>query len=125
MLPNVNDFVTSQYGNRDPFFGRIAVDAYIAKNEGECGDDMSFYLLIEDDIIVDAKYYTEKGCGHTRSAGRILAQLVKGQDIYTALKINPVDLLEAEPKLNASKHCSILAITTFYNAVASYLIDQD
>ena len=124
MLPNVSSFVDSQYSS-DKYFGKIAVDAYIAKSEGECGDDMSFYLLIEDDIIVQAKYYTEKGCGHTRAAGKILAKMADKLDIYEALKITPMDILAAEPKLEASKHCSILAITAFYNAISSYLLDQD
>ncbi len=124
MLPDINAFVENEY-NQDPFFGKITADAYIAKTEGECGDDMSFYVLIEDDKILDIKYFTKKGCAHTRKAGSILAKISKGKDIYTALKITPMDILELEPKLNASKHCSILAITTMYNAIASYLIEQD
>ncbi len=125
MLPNINEFIDDNF-NKDPYFGKLFEYSYFARSEGECGDDMSFYISVEDDIITDTKYYTEKGCAHTRLAGKSVAMNAKGKNIYEALCITPMNVINTEKSLAKSgQHCAILAVTTFYNAISNYLLDKD
>jgi nitrogen fixation NifU-like protein len=125
MIPNVNGFVDDQY-NKDSHFGKIKSDFYYARSEGECGDDMAFYITVENQVITNVKYFTEKGCGHTRVAGQNLASRVKGKSLAQALSVTPIDIIAEEKILTGGhEHCAILAVTTFYNAVANYLLDLD
>ena len=110
--------------NDDLYFGKLYEYSYFATSIGECGDDMSFYISVEDNIIIDVKYYTERGCAHTKLAGKRVSMNAKGINIYDALRITPMDILNAETSLaHSGQHCAILAVTTFYNAISNYLLD--
>lgn len=105
------------------YFGKINQHCYFAKVEGECGDDMSFYLIIENQTIKQIKYFTQDGCDHTKLAGLTLAQMAKGLHIDQALDLSCAALLRKAPVLEQSaKHCSVLAMTAFYNAISHYLL---
>ena len=109
---------------KDVFFGRMNDPTATASIRGVCGDEMKFYLDIRDDRIVDVLYYTD-GCGNTRSSGYAVAHRAKGQSITDALSISPGEIIrsgECEPE--SGRHCAILAVTTFYRAVADYLLKQ-
>jgi len=83
---------------------------------------MEFHLAIGDDRIEDVRYYTE-GCGNTRSCGRAVARRAKGRNVTDALSISAGEIIrsgECEPE--AGRHCAILAVTTFYRAIADYLL---
>ena len=87
---------------------------------------MEFYLIIKDDIIEDVKYYTESGCCNTKTAGRAVAQKVLGKNIIEALITNPYQIISEEKELSKKgHHCAILAISTFYQAVALYLLKSE
>jgi len=97
-----------------------------ARIKGPCGDDMEFYLIIKNDIITDIKYFTETGCCNTKIAGSGVARRVKGKNIYEALEINPGIIIKEEKNLTPSgRHCAILATTTFYRAIALYLLEME
>jgi len=73
-------------------------------------------------VIEDVKYYTE-GCGNTRACGLAVAQRAKGRKITDALSISAGEIIrsgECEPE--AGRHCAILAVSTFYRAIADYLL---
>jgi len=83
---------------------------------------MEFYLYIQNDRIVDIRYYTE-GCDNTRASAQAVARRAKGLAITDALAISAGDIIrsgECDPA--AGRHCAILAVTTFYRAVADYLL---
>ncbi len=106
----------------DEFFGRMNDPTAAASIRGICGDEMEFYLAIRDDRLEDVRYYTE-GCGNTRSSGRAVARRAKGRRVTDALSISAGEIIrsgECEPE--AGRHCAILAVTTFYRAVADYLL---
>ena len=58
---------------QDRFFGRMTDPSGGAYVRGICGDEMEFYLVIENVRIVQAKYYTQ-GCEATKWCGRAAAQ---------------------------------------------------
>jgi len=122
---NNNDFncFTTHCTQNDAFFGQMVDPSSAAHIKGPCGDDMEFYLLIKDDIIIDVKYYTETGCCNTKTAGRAVAKRVIGKNIIEALAVNPFQIISEEKELPPSgQHCAILATSTFYRAVALYLL---
>lgn len=93
-----------------------------ASIKGLCGDTMEFYVVIRNDRIEDVRYYTD-GCGNTRSCGHAVARRAKDSTIIDALSISAGEIIrsnECEPK--EGRHCAILAVTTFYRAVADYLL---
>lgn len=122
---NNNEFncFTTHCTQNDAFFGQIADPSSAAQIKGPCGDAMEFYLLVKDEIIVDVKYYTENGCCNTRTAGRAVAERVLGKNIIEALAVNPYQIITEEKGLTPEgKHCAILATSTFYRAVALYML---
>lgn len=107
----------------DTYFGRMNDPTAAASIRGLCGDEMEFYLVIRDDRIEQVRYYTE-GCGNTRSCGHAVARRAKGRSLTDALSISAGEIIrsgECEPE--SGRHCAILAVTTLYRAVASYLLE--
>lgn len=108
----------------DPFFGHMKEPTASAGIRGPCGDAMEFYLRIRDEVIEDVRYQTD-GCGNTRSCGYAVAYLVRGRGVTDALSISAGELIRSgacEPE--AGRHCAILAVSTFYRAVADYLLKR-
>ncbi|MBN1418036.1 MAG: iron-sulfur cluster assembly scaffold protein [Planctomycetes bacterium] len=106
----------------DPFLGRMNDPTAAGRLTGPCGDTMEFYLVIEEDRIVDVRYYTE-GCGNTRRCGYAVARRAKGRDVTDALSISAGEIIRSgECKPEAGRHCAILAVSTLYRAIADYLM---
>jgi nitrogen fixation NifU-like protein len=86
-----------------------------------CGDVMKLQLRINDrGIIEDAKFKTF-GCGSAIASSSLVTELVKGQSIDTAMKIQNSQIAE-ELKLPPVKiHCSVLAEDAIKAAIADYL----
>lgn len=105
-------------------FGRMNDPTAAAYVKGPCGDEMEFYLVIKDDIVEEIRFYTE-GCIATRVCGSVTADLALGKSVDEVLGIAPgqlIDLLNGLPKDHC--HCSILAVSTLYKAVAEYLLKK-
>lgn len=108
--------------NADPFFGRMNDPTAAASLKGICGDEMEFYLEIRDDRIEDVRYHTD-GCANTRSCGHAVARRAKGRNVTDALSISAGEIIRSgECQPEAGRHCAILAVTTFYRALADYLL---
>jgi len=89
---------------------------------GVCGEEMEFYLVIQDDTVAEVRYYTE-GCEAARRCGRAVAERVRGRSVADALAINPKEIIDSEPGLSAEgRHCAILAVSALYRAIADYLL---
>jgi nitrogen fixation NifU-like protein len=107
----------------DDFFGRRNDPSAGAWVTGPCGDTMEFYLIIENDVIRLAKYYTD-GCAFTRQCGRTVAAYVQGKPLVAALAISAGKVLEAVPDLPPEhRHCAILAVSAFYRAIGEYWVE--
>lgn len=105
-----------------PRFGRLNDPTVAAFFKGPCGDEIEFYLVIEQERIVDVRYYTE-GCAHTRRCGAAVAERVIGRAIMDALGISAQEIIAACPALpSEGKHCAILAVSALYRAIALYLL---
>ena len=103
-------------------FGRMNDPTASAYVQGACGDEMEVYLVIQDGTIEDIKFYTE-GCLATRACGEIAASLAIGKTTNDALGISPKEVIEALKGLTEDhRHCSILAVSALYKAIADYFL---
>lgn len=104
------------------FFGRMNDPSASAGIRGLCGDEMEFYLIIEDDKIEDIKFYTD-GCLATRACGEMTASFAIGKNVEDALGITPKEVMRKLDELPEDhRHCSILAVSTLFKAIADYLL---
>ena len=104
------------------FYGRMSAPDASARITGACGDDMEFYLVIENNKITDIKYYTEQGCDDTHLAGSAVAKKALNMNLPDALGISAKEIMNEIESEDNHRHCAILAVSTFYKAVADYLL---
>ena len=101
-------------------FGKMNDPTAASYLEGPCGDEMEFYLAIRDNKIEDIKFYTE-GCVASKVCGMTVADLSVGKSIMEALGISPKQVMEELKDLpKGHSHCSILAVSALYRAIADY-----
>jgi nitrogen fixation NifU-like protein len=85
-----------------------------------CGDMMTIYLDIQDDIIQDIKFQTF-GCGSAIAVSSMLTELAKGKTIEEASLITNKDVAEALEGLPKNKlHCSNLGADALQMALKDY-----
>jgi nitrogen fixation protein NifU and related proteins len=114
--------VTNLQQDIDPM-GRMNDPDGSAWITGLCGDTMEFYLVIEHNQITQAWYHTD-GCSTSRTCGSTAARLAKGKTVEEALALSPAQIIQLHPDLPSDGvHCSILAVSTLYKALASWMMN--
>jgi len=105
------------------YYGRLNDPTCSAFVKGVCGDEMEYYLVINNNKITDIKFWTT-GCISSKACGITLAYFVINKNIYEALKISPNYILnELKDLQEGHRHCAILACITFYKAIGEYLVN--
>ncbi len=85
-----------------------------------CGDMMTIYLDIQDDVIKDIKFQTF-GCGSAIAVSSMLTELAKGKTLEDASQITNKDVAEALEGLPKNKlHCSNLGADALQMAIKDY-----
>ncbi len=85
-----------------------------------CGDMMTIYLDIRDDVIRDIKFQTF-GCGSAIAVSSMLTELAKGKTLDEASRITNKDVAEALEGLPKNKlHCSNLGADALQMAIQNY-----
>ncbi|MFX0073999.1 MAG: iron-sulfur cluster assembly scaffold protein, partial [Candidatus Hermodarchaeota archaeon] len=88
--------------------------------EGPCGDSMSFFLKIKDNIIEKANFITD-GCGASVATGCQTMLLIENKTVDDAKKLQPEDVDVALNGLPEDhKHCAELAIRTLRRAIDDF-----
>ena len=86
----------------------------------KCGDIMTIYLKIDDDIISDVKFETF-GCGSAIASSSMATELIKGKPVSEALSLTNKAVTEALDGLPVHKlHCSVLAEEAIKAAMKDY-----
>jgi NifU-like protein involved in Fe-S cluster formation len=99
--------------------GEIKNPTITATEKGTCGDVMFLYLLLENQIIMDAKFEFI-GCAGLQSAGAGLIEIIKGKPVSKALKIRAQDIIDFLGGLPQTKYeCATIAERTLHKALAS------
>ena len=85
-----------------------------------CGDVMTIYIKVKDEIIIDIKFKTF-GCAAAVATSSILTEMAKGKMLDEALKITRDDVANELGGLPAIKlHCSNLAADALREAIKDY-----
>lgn len=85
-----------------------------------CGDLMTIYIKVKDNVITDIKLKTF-GSGAAIATSSMVTELVKGKTIEDALKITNKDVAEELDGLPPLKmHCSLLAEEGIKAAIENY-----
>ena len=105
-----------KYGKLPP--NKISVQ----KNwRGSCGDSVTFYLDIKNDIIQDIRYETD-GCTTSSIAASQVTKMVDKKSIKQALQLTDKQVLTVLGKFpEENYHCITLSITTLNLALKDYL----
>ena len=91
-----------------------------AKDQGTCGDIMILHLIIDDNRITNANY-EYIGCAGLQSVASALTEMIRGQSVKEAKKIEAQDIIEFLGGLPQQKHeCAELASKTLKKALKSY-----
>lgn len=87
----------------------------------KCGDMMTVYIKVNDEVIEDIKFQTF-GCAAAIATSSMMTELAKGKSIEEALKISKREIADALEGLPPIKmHCSLLAEDALKKAVEDYL----
>ena len=90
--------------------------------EGPCGDTMSFFLKIKNNVIKKANFLTD-GCGASVATGCQTTLLIEKKSVDDAEKLKPEDIAAALNGLPENhKHCTELAIRTLKRAIDDYKV---
>ena len=105
--------------------GRIEnADGVGEVGNARCGDIMTIYLKIDNDIITDVKFETF-GCGSAIASSSMATELIKGKPISEAVQLTNKAVAEALDGLPPVKmHCSVLAEEAIRAALSDYYTRQ-
>lgn len=85
-----------------------------------CGDMMTMYIKVKDDVIEDIRFKTF-GCGAAIATSSMTTELAKGKTLDEAMEISRKDVADALDGLPPVKmHCSNLAADALHEAIKSY-----
>lgn len=85
-----------------------------------CGDLMTIYIKVEDDVITDIKFKTF-GCGAAIATSSMITEMAMGKTLDEALEISRNDVADALEGLPPVKmHCSNLAADALRAAIEDY-----
>ncbi len=85
-----------------------------------CGDMMQVQIVVEDDVIKDAKFKTF-GCGSAIASSSMATEMIIGKTIDEALAISNKTIVDELGGLPAVKlHCSVLADHAIKSAIYDY-----
>jgi len=86
-----------------------------------CGDMMTIYIKVKDDMIEDIKFKTF-GCGAAIATSSMITEMAKGKTLEEGMKIGRKDVADSLDGLPPIKmHCSNLAADGLHAAIEDYL----
>jgi len=92
-----------------------------ASNTGQCGDTIEIWLKVANEVIEEIAFKSD-GCEITQASGSMVTELAKGKSISDALKINPLQLIDALGGLPDDHiHCAYLATNALHEAIKNFI----
>ncbi len=85
-----------------------------------CGDMMTFYIKVKDEVIEDIKFQTF-GCGAAIAVSSMVSEMAKGKNLEEAMKMSNKSVAQALGGLPKNKlHCSNLGADALQMAIVDY-----
>lgn len=85
-----------------------------------CGDSLTIYIKVEDDIIKDISFLVF-GCTASIATSSMITEMAKGKTLEEALGITEKQLIKALDGLPKNKiHCSVLGVKGLKAAIDDY-----
>lgn len=85
-----------------------------------CGDMMTFYIKVKNNIIEDVKFKTF-GCGAAIAVSSIVSEMAMGKTLDEAMEIENKDVAKELDGLPKNKmHCSNLGADALHLAIEDY-----
>ncbi len=85
-----------------------------------CGDMMSFYIKVKDNVIDDVKFKTF-GCGAAIAVSSMVSEMAKGKTLDEAMQITNASVAKELGGLPPNKmHCSNLGADALHKAIEDY-----
>ena len=95
-------------------------DGIGAVGEPDCGDALTIYIKVRDDVITDVRFLV-CGCVAAIAASSITTEMVKGKTLDESCRITEENIVEALGGLPDFKlHCSVLGPQAIRKAVDDY-----
>lgn len=86
-----------------------------------CGDIMTFYIKVKDNVLVDVKFKTF-GCGAAIAVSSMVSDMATNKTIEEALEITNKKVADLLGGLPPNKmHCSNLGADALHKAIENYL----
>lgn len=86
-----------------------------------CGDVMTIYIKVKDNIITDIKFKTF-GCGAAIAVASMVSEMARGKNIQEATEItNKAVVTELNGLPPQKLHCSNLGADALHRAIKDYL----
>lgn len=90
-----------------------------------CGDQMTIYIKVEDDVIEDIKFKTF-GCAAAIATSSMVTELAKGKTLAEAAEVSNEEVTgELGGLPSQKKHCSLLAEEGLEAAIEDYRENQE
>ncbi len=95
-----------------------------ARIEGDCGDTMEFWVLLDGPRILRTSFTTD-GCQTSAACGAMAAHLSQDKSLGEMRRLRPIDVLEAlglaeDEAATEAHHCADLALNTLARALGEY-----
>ncbi len=85
-----------------------------------CGDMMTFYIKVKENVIEDIKFQTF-GCGAAIAVSSMVSEMAKGKNLDEVLEITNDSVAQALGGLPKNKlHCSNLGADALHMAIVDY-----
>jgi nitrogen fixation NifU-like protein len=85
-----------------------------------CGDLMTFYIKVKDNVITDVKFKTF-GCGAAIAVSSMISEMAKGKTLDAVMEITNKDVAAELDGLPPQKmHCSNLGADALHRAIEDY-----
>lgn len=102
-------------------FGELDGHDGFSRVTGPCGDSISIWIKVVDDVISDITFKTD-GCGTSIASASMITTLAKGKTLQEAQEIGKEDVLEALGGLpEDSEHCGQLASDTLKESIKNFV----
>ncbi|MEM2172468.1 MAG: iron-sulfur cluster assembly scaffold protein [Thermoproteota archaeon] len=98
-------------------------DATVSASAGNpaCGDIISFYLKIDENMVITKASFESYGCAANIATASMLTEIVKGKTLEEAWRISWKDVANEVGGLPMVKlHCGVLAVGALRRAIREF-----